>query len=159
MRDSADQIVEELGREFPGMDLSGLEIAVRMGLLTKRFRSVLQKTLKELGLDVWEFEVLAALRRQGAPYQLSPSELARLVLLTTGAVTNRIDRLEARDLVIREPDPRDRRAIRVCLTQEGAQLAEQAFVARSEVAAGAVRFLNDREKQMLEDLLRKLVLS
>ena len=159
MRDIVDRILEELRSELPGLDVTGLDIMTRLGLLAKRYRSLLRSAVQSLHLDVWEFEVLAALLRQGTPYQLHPSRLARLVVLTTGAITNRIDRLEARGLVRREPDPRDRRAVRVCLTADGLELAEQAMHLRSEVTTAAVRSLSEEERKVLAHLLRKLMLD
>lgn len=159
MRDVVDQILEELSSEFPGLEVTGLDIVTRVGLLAKRYRALLKSAVGPVGLDVWEFEVLAALRRQGTPYRIYPSELAKLVMLTTGAITNRIDRLEARGLVKREADPRDRRAVRVNLTRKGLELAKQAVQLRSRMTAGAVGPLSDREKQTLANLLRKLMLS
>jgi DNA-binding MarR family transcriptional regulator len=83
-----------------------------------------RRVLQPLNLKTWEFEVLAALRSQGEPYQLVPSVLAKMSLLTTGAMTNRIDRLEARELVERKPDLADRRALYVLLTRKGIDLID-----------------------------------
>jgi DNA-binding MarR family transcriptional regulator len=109
-------------------------------------------------LELWEYDVLAALRRQGEPFELSPTMLAKLGMLTTGAMTNRIDRLEARELVERRPDPQDRRSLYVRLTEKGVDLIDLALAARMKCAAESVSALSDRETATLESLLRKLVL-
>ena len=83
-----------------------------------------------LGLGLWAFDVLATLRRQGPPFRLNPRELVRSTMLTSGAMTNRLDRLETQGLLRREADPGDRRGVRVVLTKRGLKLVDQAIEAK-----------------------------
>ena len=99
------------------------------------------------------------MRRQGDPYELPPSVLAKMSLLTTGAMTNRIDRLEERDLVERKPDPEDRRGLYICLTQKGLDLIDRALEIRADDAAAIVSNLKETERVDLGNLLRTLVLE
>jgi len=110
-------------------------------------------------MEMWEFEVLAALRRQGEPFELPPSVLAKMSLLTTGAMTNRIDRLEERNLVERKPDPKDRRALLISLTQKGVDLIDRAIEVRADEAARIVNCLEEPERVELAHLLRTLVME
>ncbi|HYJ76199.1 MAG TPA: MarR family transcriptional regulator, partial [Kineosporiaceae bacterium] len=93
------------------------------------------------GLEVWEFDVLAALRRSGEPYELSPGQLTAEALVTSGTMTNRIDRLEQRSLVRRGPDPSDGRGVLVRLTDDGRALVDT-----------ALEDLLDRERRLLAQL-------
>ncbi|MEO7511983.1 MAG: MarR family transcriptional regulator [Gemmatimonadaceae bacterium] len=101
----------------------------------------------------------ATLRRQGPPYTLTPTELSLAAMLTSGAMTNRLDRLETRGLVRREPDPDDRRGVRVVLTSAGLELVDRAIEARFKEAAHAVEGLSGQERETLESLLRQLLLG
>ena len=106
MADPVDQQLKQWRQERPDLDTSGLAIINRISILSKLISSRTRKALQPLNLELWEFEVLSALRRQGDPYELAPSVLAKMSMLTTGAMTNRIDRLEERNLVERKPDPK-----------------------------------------------------
>jgi DNA-binding MarR family transcriptional regulator len=129
---------------------------VRLG---KHIEADLKGVLAPFGLDNWSFDVLAALRRQGEPYHLSPTQLRRAALLTSGAMTNRIDRLEERNLVERLADPNDRRALRVHLTPEGLRLVDEAIEVRFRAAEELASRLTDEEMDQLTSLLRKLLLA
>ena len=159
MPDPVDQQLKEWRNERPDIDVSGLAIGDRIWMLGKLFRRRTRKALRPLKLEMWEFEVLAALRRQGDPFELPPSVLAEMALLTTGAMTNRIDRLEERDLVRRKPHPKDRRALYISLTQKGADLIDRAIEVRSEEATSIVSCLEEPERVELGHLLRTLVLE
>jgi DNA-binding MarR family transcriptional regulator len=129
---------------------------VRLG---KYIEADLKQALAPFGLDTWSFEVLAALRRQGEPYALSPTGLRRGALLTSGAMTNRIDRLEERKLVERVDDPNDRRALKVHLTPDGLRLVDQAIEVRFRAAEDLASRLTEAEMNKLTGLLRKLLLT
>lgn len=159
MPDPVDQQLKEWRKERPDLDISGLAIVNRIWMLGKLIRHRTHKALQPLHLEMWEFEVLAALRRQGEPYELAPSVLAKMSMLTSGAMTNRIDRLEERNLVERRPHPEDRRALYVSLTQKGTDLIDRAIEVRSEVAANFVSCLEEPERAELGHLLRTLVLE
>nr|WP_269204706.1 MarR family transcriptional regulator [Motilibacter deserti] len=112
----------------------------------------------DAALEAWEFDVLAALRRAGAPHSMSPGQLAHETLVGSGTMTNRVDRLEAKGLVRRAPNPRDGRGVLVVLTPQGAARSEAALtalLARERVVLAA---LDDPEQQQLAQLLRRLLL-
>ena len=146
-------------QERPDFDTSGLAIINRISMLSKLIRSRTRKVLQPLNLELREFEVLSALRRQGNPYELPPSVLAKMFMLTTGAMTNRIDGLEKRSLVERKPDPEDRRSLFVSLTQKGTDLIDRAIEVRAEEAAKTVSCLKEPERIELGHLLSALVLD
>ncbi len=158
-RDPVDLFIGQWSRERSDLDPSALGVVSRVLMLDKFLEQSADRALGEFGLSLWQFDVLAALRRSGAPFRLSPSDLMRLVTLTSGAMTNRIDRLEALGLVRREEDPDDRRGVLICLTPDGKRLTDQAIVARLEDARRSIEQLTKQESRTLADLLRKLVLA
>ncbi len=109
------------------------------------------------GLESWEFDVLSALRRAGPPFQLTPGALLRATLVTSGTMTNRIDRLAAAGLVSREPDPRDRRGVLVTLSERGKAVVDAAFTDLLEREQALLVRLGDEQRQVLADLLRTLL--
>jgi len=109
------------------------------------------------GLEPWEFDVLSALRRAGPPFQLTPGALLRATLVTSGTMTNRIDRLAAAGLVYREPDPRDRRGVLVTLSERGTAVVDAAFTDLLERERVLLARLGPREHEVLADLLRTLL--
>jgi len=159
MPDAVDQHLREWRTERPDLDTSGLGIVNRIWMLSKLIRRRTRKVLAPFEMEMWEFEVLAALRRQGEPFELPPSVLAKMSLLTTGAMTNRIDRLEERNLVERKPDPKDRRALLISLTQKGVDLIDRAIEVRADEAARIVNCLEEPERVELAHLLRTLVME
>ena len=159
MPDPVDELLKGWRRERPDLDTSGLAIVNRIWMLSKLIRRRTRKALRPVDLEMWEFEVLAALRRQGDPFELAPSVIAKMSMLTTGAMTNRIDRLEERALVERKPDPDDRRALYISLTQKGADLIDRAIEVRAEEAASIVSSLEEPERVELGRLLRTLILE
>jgi DNA-binding MarR family transcriptional regulator len=154
--DVVDLLLRQWGRERPELDVSGLSVVVRIQLLAKMLRRQTERQLAPLGLEVWEYDVLAALRRQGRPFELPATALARETLLSTGAMTNRIDRLEERGAVRRRHDPADRRCILVSLTSAGRRLVDEAIQRRLEAADETLSALSRAERRRLADLLRML---
>ena len=155
-KDVVDLLLRQWGRERPELDVSGLSIVVRIQLLAKVLRQQTARQLEPLGLEAWAYDVLAALRRQGSPCELPATALARETLMSTGAMTNRIDRLEARGAVRRRHDPDDRRSILVSLTGRGRRLVDEAIRARLEAANVALAALSPGERRQLADRLRRL---
>lgn len=157
MPDDVDGIVSAWRRERPDLDVAPLQVLSRVTRLAHHLDQARRQAFSAHGLDTWEFDVLAALRRAGAPYALSPGRLGAQTLVTSGTMTNRIDRLEARGLVRREPDPDDRRGVRVELTDAGrtqVDAALQDLVAREhEVLSG----LDADDQEELAELLRSLL--
>src|SRR3954471_6538113 len=129
MRDDVDELAESWARERPDLDLAPVAVFSRISRLARHLDLARREAFAEHAIEVWEFDVLAALRRAGEPYELSPGRLLRETLVTSGTMTNRGDRLMARGLVERLPDPRDRRGVLVRLTPEGRACVDHAFAA------------------------------
>ena len=155
--DPVDLILKQWANERPELDSSGFAVVGRILLLGKLLESRVTQALAPLGLSA--FDVLATLRRQGAPFSLTPTQLSRATLLTSGAMTTRLDRLEEAKLVRRSPDPEDRRGVCVALTDQGRELVDRAIVKRFEEALDAVSQLPPADQVSLAELLRSLTTS
>lgn len=155
--DTVDDLLSQWRSERPDLDVSALGIAIRIEKLAKLLQRETAKRLAEIGLKPWEYDVLAALRRQGKPYSLPASELAKAALLTAGAMTTRIDHLEEQRLVRRSPDPDDRRGVRVTLTARGSRIVDAAIEARLSAAESSVDVLGRKERSAAENALRQLL--
>jgi DNA-binding MarR family transcriptional regulator len=155
--DVIKQIVEQWSRERPDLDPSGFEVVGRILVLAEHLKRRVGEALAPLELGLWGFDVLATLRRQGEPFRLTPTELSQATMLTSGAMTNRLDRLEAAGLVRRDRNPDDRRGVHVVLTERGRELVDQAIAVRFDEATDAVTVLNEREREEAAALLAKLL--
>lgn len=158
MRDEVDRLVEAWNRERSDLDLRPMEILSRVSRLSHHLDRARRQAFAEHGIEPWEFDVLAALRRAGAPYQLSPGRLIRETLVTSGTMTNRVDRLTTRGLVERQPDPSDRRGVLVRLTDEGRSKVDGALSGLLEREHELLAGLNVTNQNRLASLLRNLVL-
>ena len=127
MRDEVDRLVEAWHRERADLDLAPVEVFSRISRLARLLDRARRRAFTAHRIEPWEFDVLAALRRAGAPYQLSPGRLLHETLVTSGTMTNRVDRLTGRGLVDRLPDPGDRRGVLVRLSAEGKSTVDAAF--------------------------------
>jgi DNA-binding MarR family transcriptional regulator len=156
-QDHIDRFLERFGSRLPGVDLVVEGIVDRIGGLNKRLHREMDETLEDFGITFGEWKVLGTLWRAGAPHRASPGQLARIEELSTGAMTNRLDRLEAAGLVRRLPDPDDRRAVQVALTDKGRTTWERAVAEQAKKEAVVTSTLSDREKEQLTKLLRKLM--
>jgi len=157
MSDRVDQILAQWKRERPDLDTTPMALIGRIQRATAALRPLLDKTHEESGLQGDSFDVLASLRRSGPPFQLTPTELYREMMLTSGAMTNRIDKLEAAGLVQRRPDPNDRRGTLVRLTAKGKALIDAATTKHVANEERLLSVLAPREQQQLTELLRKLL--
>lgn len=157
--DAVDQILAQWQRERPDLDVSPMGVIGRMGRLAKHLERAIAQTFSDFDLTVAEFDVLAALRRSGQPYQLSPTALFQTLMVTSGTMTHRIDQLERVGLVQRIPDPNDRRGTLIELTSEGFDRIEQAVVAHVENEHRLLSELKLSEREALAILLRKLLIS
>jgi DNA-binding MarR family transcriptional regulator len=126
-RDEVDQIVERWQSERPDLDVEPLQILSRVTRLARHLDRARRAAFAAHGLETWEFDVLSALRRAGPPYQLSPGALLRATLVTSGTMTNRIDRLAEARLVSRSRDPLDKRGVLVQLTDQGRRTVDAAM--------------------------------
>ena len=144
-------------QERPDLDVEPLEVLSRITRLARHLDRARRDAFAEHDLEPWEFDVLTALRRAGEPYELSPGTLLRATLVTSGTMTNRIDRLAAAGLVRRRQDPEDRRGVLVSLTEAGLGRVDAAFDGllrrEHELLAG----LDTAERRALADLLRTLL--
>jgi DNA-binding MarR family transcriptional regulator len=157
MRDEVDLLVEAWQRERADLDLGPMEVLSRIGRLSHHLDRARRQAFAEHDLENWEFDVLAALRRAGAPYELSPGRLIRETLVTSGTMTNRVDRLAARGLVERLPDPRDRRGVQVRLTEAGRTAVDGALDALLRRERELLGGLSGADHRRLAALLRQLV--
>lgn len=154
--DLIDQLLADWRRERPDLDTSAMAVAGRVLHLGRLLETQADECLKALELSYTELDLLATLRRSGTPYRLSPTDLRRSVLLTSGAMTACLNRLQRRGLLRREADPRDGRSLFAVLTAKGVKLAERAIALRFEQARLAVAGLDADEQATLAGLLRKL---
>src|SRR6202011_6022968 len=158
-KDAIDRLVEQWNRERPDLDVSPTHVLQRITRLYLLQSASFADVFGRFGLSFGEYEVIAALFRSGPPHRLKPSELVGALVLSSGAVTNRIDRVEAAGLVQRLPDPDDRRGTLVALTDRGRQVVDDAVVAHLANEERLVTALSARERAQLADLLRKLLTS
>jgi DNA-binding MarR family transcriptional regulator len=159
MEDEVDRIVARWKRVRPDLDTSPAEVLQRItrafGLQSMSFNSVFAR----YGLTWGEHLVLAALRRAGPPYRMNPTTLFNAMVLSSGAMTNRLDRLEEMGLIRRLPDPNDRRGRLVELTPKGLKLVDESVAAHFANEDRLLQGLSDRERTTLASLLKKLLLS
>jgi DNA-binding MarR family transcriptional regulator len=146
-------------QDIPNLDLEVEGILHRMNGLSRRFKRMLNETIAEHGLSYEEWDVLGALRRAGPPFRRSAGELAKISELSSGAMTNRLDRLEEAGLVKRLPDPNDRRGVLVELTKTGQKRWLDTTGAEAEREVLIASALSEREKKELSSLLRRLMLA
>lgn len=157
LRDEVDDLVAGWHAERPDLDLEPMQVLSRVSRLGRHLDRARRTAFSAHGLQTWDFDVLSALRRQGPPYQLSPGALLRATLVTSGTMTNRIDRLAKAGLVARHPDPLDRRGVLVRLTEGGKVVVDAALTDllahEQELLAG----LATDERTALAALLRVLL--
>ena len=158
-KDNIDELKDDWGRQRPELNSEPMGIVLRIHLLAKLLGAQTSQRLGDFDLQWWQYDVLSALRRQGSPFLLAASELAHEAMLSSGAMTNRIDRLEEAGLIQRLRDEADGRRVLVCLTVRGRKLIDSATEARFEVATRALHGLNLEQRQQLGDLLRDLLLA
>ena len=155
--DEVDRLVEAWARERPDLDVAPLEVLSRVTRLAHHLDRARRQAFAKHALDVWEFDVLAALRRAGPPYVLSPGQLLSETLVTSGTMTNRIDRLEVRGLARRLPHPQDGRGVQVQLTGRGKQQVDEALADLLARERMLLRRLSADQQEALSALLRQLV--
>ncbi len=156
--DAVDVIVEQWRRERPDLDHSPVGVIGRVSRLSRLVDRRLAENFARHGIDAWMYDVLATLRRAGQPYELAAGELVRHTMVTTGAITNRIDRLEARGLVVRAGAP-DRRRVLVRLTAAGRELVDDVIGSHLATEEEILRQLDPGERSLLEDALRRLLVD
>ena len=155
--DEVDRIVAAWRRERPDLDVSPLEVLSRVSRLARHLDRARRSAFEAHGLEPWEFDVLSALRRSGPPYRLTPGELLRQTMVTSGTMTNRVDRLAARGLVDRSASSTDRRAVLVGLTDEGRGLVDAALAGLVDHERTFLDQLSAPQRATLVTTLRRLV--
>ncbi|EWT05695.1 MarR family transcriptional regulator [Intrasporangium chromatireducens Q5-1] len=155
--DDVDEILAAWRRERPDLDVAPLEVLSRVSRLARRLDLARGSAFSEQDLEGWAFDVLSALRRAGAPYELSPGQLVQQTLVTSGTMTNRVDRLERRGLVERRPDPGDRRGVLVRLTDTGREVVDQAMAELIVQEKSMLTDLSTGDQRDLAALLRRLL--
>jgi len=157
--DEVDRIVGAWNTQRPDLDFSPLEVLSRMDRLSRHLDRARREVFRRSDIEPWEWDVLSALRRAGDPFQLSPKQLLQQTLVSSGTMTNRIDRLVGRRFVRRESDPGDGRSVLVTLT-DGGRVREDAAITRLvDAEAELLRALPRGDRERLAGLLRKLSLS
>lgn len=157
--DVVDQLLKDWSRERPDLDASAMAVVGRLLHLGGLLQTRAGERLRAHGISYTELDVLATLRRSGPPYRLSPTTLRRSVLLTSGAMTACLNRLERRGLIRRSPDDSDRRSLMATLSSKGVELIEAAIGSHFAQADQAVAGLDAAERDDLARLLRKFRLQ
>jgi DNA-binding MarR family transcriptional regulator len=158
-KDIVDELLNQWAVERPRMKVSSLGIVVRVQMLGKLLQQRTSDALKKHGLKHWEYDVLSVLRRQGEPFEMPATDIARAALLTTGAMTTRIDGLEERRLVRRRQSKSDRRSVLVRLTAKGKSVVDAAIDSRLEDANRALARIPLKERRQMAANLRHLLLN
>jgi DNA-binding MarR family transcriptional regulator len=155
--DGVDAIIEQWADQRPDLRTEPMEIFGRIYRIAHLCGARVEQAYARFGINRGEFDVLATLRRSGEPFALSPSRLSSTLMLTTGGMTGRLDKLERAGLVQRVPDPADRRALRVRLTERGREIIDEAVAAGLEVQHEVLSGLPQDQRAQLADLLRVLL--
>lgn len=158
-QDEVDLIVAAWSRERPDLNFDSLHVLSRVDRLAKLLDLQRKAAFTAVGLESWEFDVLSALRRHGEPYQLNAKDLLQETMVSSGTMTNRINRLLERGLVKRKADPSDGRGIRVQITNAGLEKVDRAIHLLLNREVELLHSLNHDEQRQLSELLRKLSLD
>jgi DNA-binding MarR family transcriptional regulator len=157
MRDEVDRLVEAWRRERPDLDVEPMAVLSRVTRLARHLDRARRQAFAAHGLDAAEFDVLAALRRAGPPYELTPGQLLDATLVSSGTMTHRLDKLETRGLVRRRPDPEDGRVVRVRLAARGRDRVDAALTDLLAGERDLLGALSDRQRTALAGLLRTVI--
>ena len=155
--DAVDRITAQWHQERPDLDTEPMAVFGRIYRLSRAMGDRIEQVYARFGIGRGEFDVLAALRRSGEPFSLSPTSLAESLMLTTGGMTGRLDKLQKAGLVDRCPDPNDRRALKACLTGKGRALVDEALAAGLVVQSEALGHLPPEDRSVLAGHLRALL--
>jgi DNA-binding MarR family transcriptional regulator len=159
MRDAVDDILDQWARERPDLDATPIGVVGRMSRVARALEARLEPVYAEHGLEPGWHDLLATLRRQGPPFKLRPTDLTNSSMLTSSGTTKRLDKLEAKGLVSREPDPNDRRGTLIALTDAGRELIDGVTGPHLANEQRLLEPLTGEERDQLAALLRKLNLG
>jgi DNA-binding MarR family transcriptional regulator len=157
MEDHLDRVLQQWHAERPDVDASPMGVVGRIQRASRVLERRLVENFARHGLELWEFDVLATLRRSGPPYQLTAGELSASSMVTSGAITNRVDRLVAKGLLSRETDPANRRSVVITLTTDGWNLIERVLEDHVEHERRLLGSLTVKQQQQIAGLLRTLL--
>lgn len=155
--DEVDHIVGAWREQRPDLDVSPLEVLSRLSRVSSHLDAARAQAFRDHQLESWEFDVLAALRRVGPPFALSPGAIAQVTHVTSGTMTTRADRLLERGFVTRHPDPHDRRGVQIQLTDAGLEAVDGALTDLLTSEAAILSSLSTSEQAELANQLRKLL--
>jgi DNA-binding MarR family transcriptional regulator len=158
-QDEVDRIVAAWNTQRPDLDFSPLEVFSRVDRLSRHLDHARRDAFQRSELEPWEWDVLSALRRAGEPFRLTPKQLLQQTLVSSGTMTNRIDRLVGRRLVRREADPADGRSILVVLSPDGKNRVDAAITRLVDAEAALLSRVTRSDRDRLAALLRKLSLG
>ncbi|WP_328463188.1 MarR family winged helix-turn-helix transcriptional regulator [Streptomyces sp. NBC_00448] len=158
-RDHVDLVLDQWSRRRPDLDASPMAVIGRLKRLTRLLEGELRRVFAEHGLDAASFDVLATLRRSDPPHHLTPAQLMQAAMVTSGAVSQRLDRLEAAGLVARSRSAADARVVHVRLTDQGRAVIDEALPAHVANEHRLLAALDTDERDALADALRTLLLS
>jgi DNA-binding MarR family transcriptional regulator len=159
VKDHVDVILEQWRRELPSLDSSPMAVIGRISRLAALLQDQLEPVFQQYGLNGGEFDVLAALRRAGRPYQLAPAELSRSLMVTSGGLTKRLKSLERAGLIARVPNADDGRSSLVQLTAKGRKLVETVVAAHYANEKRLLAGLDVKSRRQLVELLRRFLVS
>ena len=157
--DAVDRLIDQWRKQLPDLPVEAMEIIARLGRLAATGERKVAGALAKFGLKLGEFDVLMTLRRSAANQGLTPTELYRDLMLSSGAMTHRLDKLESAGWIERRQDERDRRGYRIALTKKGRELIDRALVAHVENEEQMLSALTKAERHALNAILRKLLAS
>lgn len=158
-RDAVDRVLDQWRAQRPDLDVAPMGVIGRLSRATRVLERRLQENFARFGLQSWEFDVLATLRRSGEPYRLTAGQLVEAAMVTSGAITNRIDRLVERGLVTRDTDPTNRRSVLITLTPAGLRLVDEVVVAHVDTENDLLSTLTANQRDQLARLLRTLLIG
>ena len=156
MRDEVDELIEAWARERADLDLAPVAVFSRISRLARHLDLARRAAFTAHEIESWEFDVLSALRRAGEPHELSPKALLEETMVSSGTMTNRIDRMSRRGLVERRTDPHDGRGILVCMTAEGRDRVDEAITALVTAEGELLTGLSAADQERIAALLRRL---
>ncbi|MBB4935608.1 DNA-binding MarR family transcriptional regulator [Lipingzhangella halophila] len=157
MKDNVDWRLDQWRAERPDIDPAPMGVVGRIQRACRLLERELRDNFARYDLQIWEFDIASTLRRSGYPYQLTAGQLVESSMVTSGAITNRIDRLVAKELVTREVDPQNRRSVLITLTERGKELIDRVVVEHVDLEANLLSQLSDRDQEHLAGLLRELL--
>ncbi len=152
--DAVDRVTEQWAQEKPELKTEPMAIMGRILRIAKHMENEVAKLHKRYGLKLGEFDVLATLRRSGEPFSLTPSELMGSMLLTSGAMTNRLDKLESKGLIVRAHSKEDRRSVSVKLTKDGVSLIDEMMQVHVDLQHSLLQGMNEEQKTQLNQFLK-----